>query len=88
MDIIFGLLLIITLIAHLYYLVRTLIVMGNHNILWAIGGFFINVFVHLIFYVSKKALLAPKERGFFKGYFLTVVAFIVLAVLSVIVLQA
>ena len=71
-------LLLIVSIASLYYFIRSLIVIGRHNTLYAVLAFFFAPIVHIVFYLTQKETISLEDRSYFKRYFMLIVATIVL----------
>lgn len=74
-------LLLIVSIASLYYFIRSLIVIGRQNTLYAVLAFFFAPIVHIVFYLTQKETISLEERSYFKRYFMLIVAMIVLAII-------
>mgnify|MGYP003614229095 CR=1 FL=1 len=74
-------LLFIVSIASLYYFVRSLIVIGRHNTLYAVLAFFFAPIVHIVFYLTQKETIGIEDRSYFKRYFMLIGAVIVLAII-------
>lgn len=74
-------LLLIVSIASLYYFVRSLIVIGRHNTLYAVLAFFFAPIVHIVFYLTQKETIGIEDRSYFKRYFMLIGAVIVLAII-------
>lgn len=74
-------LLFIVSIASLYYFVRSLIVIGRHNTLYAVLAFFFAPIVHIVFYLTQKETIGIEDRSYFKRYFMLIGALIVLAII-------
>lgn len=71
-------LLLIVSIASLYYFIRSLIVIGRQNTLYAVLAFFFAPIVHIVFYLTQKETISLEDRSYFKRYFMLIVATIVL----------
>ena len=71
-------LLLIVSIASLYYFIRSLIVIGRQNTLYAVLAFFFAPIVHIVFYLTQKETIGIEDRSYFKRYFMLIVATIVL----------
>ena len=76
-----AILLLIVSIASLYYFVRSLIVIGRHNTLYAVLAFFFAPIVHIVFYLTQKETIGIEDRSYFKRYFMLIGALIVLAII-------
>ena len=74
-------LLLIVSIASLYYFIRSLIVIGRQNTLYAVLAFFFAPIVHIVFYLTQKETISLEERSYFKRYFMLIGAVIVLAII-------
>ena len=74
-------LLLIVSIASLYYFIRSLIVIGRHNTLYAVLAFFFAPIVHIVFYLTQKETIGIEDRSYFKRYFMLIGAVIVLAII-------
>ena len=70
--------LLLVSIASLYYFVRSLIVIGRQNTLYAVLAFFFAPIVHIVFYLTQKETISLEDRSYFKRYFMLIVATIVL----------
>lgn len=73
--------LLLVSIASLYYFVRSLIVIGRHNTLYAVLAFFFAPIVHIVFYLTQKETIGIEDRSYFKRYFMLIGAVIVLAII-------
>ena len=71
-------LLLIVSIASLYYFIRSLIVIGRQNTLYAVLAFFFAPIVHIVFYLTQKETISLEDRSYFKRYFMLIVATILL----------
>lgn len=74
-------LLLIVSIASLYYFIRSLIVIGRQNTLYAVLAFFFAPIVHIVFYLTQKETISLEDRSYFKRYFMLIGAVIVLAII-------
>lgn len=74
-------LLLIVSIASLYYFIRSLIVIGRQNTLYAVLAFFFAPIVHIVFYLTQKETIGIEDRSYFKRYFMLIGAVIVLAII-------
>lgn len=74
-------LMLIAALASLYYFVRSLIVIGRHNVLYAVLAFLFAPIVHIVFYLTQKETIAITERPYFKRYFILIAAVIVLSII-------
>lgn len=73
--------LLLVSIASLYYFIRSLIVIGRHNTLYAVLAFFFAPIVHIVFYLTQKETIGIEDRSYFKRYFMLIGAVIVLAII-------
>ena len=73
--------LLLVSIASLYYFVRSLIVIGRQNTLYAVLAFFFAPIVHIVFYLTQKETIGIEDRSYFKRYFMLIGAVIVLAII-------
>lgn len=71
--------LLIASLASLYYFIKSLLVIGRHNVLYAVLAFFFAPIVHIVFYLTQKESISLQERTSFKRYFMLIGATIVLA---------
>lgn len=78
MYVVFVVLFLVLVIAAIYYFVRTLLIMGNRHVGWAIAGFIVSPIAQIIFYIRQKQQLTTAERGFFKRYFASIVLYFVI----------
>ena len=81
-------LLFIVSIASLYYFVRSLIVIGRHNTLYAVLAFFFAPIVHIVFYLTQKETIGIEDRSYFKRYFMLIGAAIVLVIIMMAVMPS
>lgn len=81
-------LLIIVSIASLYYFVRSLIVIGRHNTLYAVLSFFFAPIVHIVFYLTQKETISIEDRSYFKRYFMLIAVQIVLVIIMIAVMPS
>lgn len=68
---ILGILLTIVALANLWFLIKTLIIMSRNNALWAVGGFFFNPIVQIVYFFTQGTNLTVDDKQNFVRYFIT-----------------
>lgn len=76
---ILGWLLMIVSLVALWYFIKTIAIMAKDSVLIAILAFFFSPIVHIVWYLSKRQTLSPKQKSSFRRLF---ISFMVMTLVS------